>query len=98
MVSKKSKNKSQKTISAKEVIDKTYEDQVNNLLNISTTRKETKKLASNNISREMLFATLKEIVQAWNGCDATVSIAPDVGVSRLFKAIGIASKIIESES
>ena len=80
-----------------EPVQLSYEDHVNKLLGIHTTREETKRLASNNLSREMLLGTLKEIVQAWNGCDATVAIAPDVGVPRLLKAIGVAMTIVEHE-
>jgi hypothetical protein len=98
MASKKKFTKIDSSSSVKEAPTQlSYEDQVNKLLGISSTRDETKRLASNNLSREFLLGTLKEIVQAWNGCDATVAMAPDVGVPRLFKAIGVAMTIVKNE-
>jgi hypothetical protein len=60
----------------------------------SVTNKHTSN--PNQLSQEMLLSVLGEIVRSWDDCDATVLIPPNVGVSRLFKSVGLARYILNN--
>jgi hypothetical protein len=63
----------------------------------SPARLATEAKATNELSREFLLASLVELVTAWDECDGPLMMAPEKGVPRFTKAIGVVSAIVFGE-
>ena len=70
------------------------EDVMEKFKETTLTNKHTYK--PNELSQDMLLSVLSELVRSWDDCDATVIIPPGVGVSRLFKSVGLARYILNN--
>ena len=65
--------------------------------NASPARLATEAKATNELSREFLFAILVELATAWEECDGPLMMKPEKRVPRFVKAIGLASAIAFAE-
>jgi len=65
--------------------------------NASPARLATEAKATNELSREFLFAILVELATAWEECDGPLMMKPEKRVPRFTKAIGVVSAIVFGE-